>query len=62
MDRNIFIMYLMGAVEKKLIDNLPEGDTPEDRLLDYSEELIVGEFEHIKRGVAEAWLAQQKGG
>ena len=62
MNKDTFIMYLMGAIEKVLMDNLPDGDTPEDRLLDYADELIVGEFEHIKRGVVEAWLSTQKGG
>lgn len=61
MHKNTFIIYLMGEIEKLMLDELPAGDHQELFYIGYTQDLINRKLDHIKQGIAEAWLADQGG-
>ena len=60
MNKKIFIAYLIGEMQKTLIDNLPDGELLENTLIDYSRDIIIKKFDHIRQSLTEAWLVSQK--
>lgn len=60
MHKNTFTIYLLGEIEKLLTKELPAEES-ELVYIEYSREIINNKLDHIKQGIAEAWLAEQGG-